>query len=247
MTDFQWTDELVKELVRGTFNYGVSLDEAVEKFKQSKLSKPKEFEILRCFDEDSSYTHEYISKELQNKEQLITNCDDEKCKIYSVKRLSDNEVFSVGDKVEWGKLYTIKRLFVSDNGLMWCDLVSEKGKEYHNVNFGALDKIKTPLFVTDDGIKVFDENQTIHGVLTDFWIKVSYTPHLASMFKEHGKWFSSEEKRDQYILMNKPLLSLQEIFKQTAIVGMACVEMERILTDVAKQKLSDSNGTETLS
>jgi hypothetical protein len=128
-------------------------------------------------------------------------------KIYSVKRLSDGEIFTVGDNTNAG---TIKEFSICGNtlqlkvdGLIFLDNYLVK-------------HIKQPLFKTEDGVNLFegDECYLLHLPL-DTKTNLEYSKTL--MRKEilpnpsYRLIFSTKEKAEKYILMNKPCLSLQDI------------------------------------
>src|SRR6185312_383711 len=89
MDNFQWTDELVKEfeIFYNKIDYAITgcdpIQKVIEQFKKSKEPK-KEYEIL-------------------------STCPIEG-EIHSVKRLSDGEVFKVGDNTTFGQIqsFTIR-------------------------------------------------------------------------------------------------------------------------------------------
>lgn len=132
--------------------------------------------------------------------------------ILSVKRLYDGEVFTVGDGVIWGKPCNILRLFISSNGLMWCDLKYRDGNECHNANIGSLDKAKEVLFTTEDGKEVYNEDN-VFLLCTKTWHKSPAISAPKDPFSDDGriKYFSTEKEREEYILMNKPILSLNDL------------------------------------
>lgn len=61
----------------------------------------KEWEILTCYVNNPNLTHDYIAASNKN---IISNCETEKCNIFSVRRASDNTVWTVGDKTVYGAL-----------------------------------------------------------------------------------------------------------------------------------------------
>lgn len=113
---FQWTNELVMEFVNfHDEQKGIHwLSEDIEKFKQSKSKKEEpQWEIL----EIESYGGE-IRKLIDGEYRLYTDgvgftatylLQRSDSKIKTVKRLSDGEVFSVGDSLDWmGKIESIE-------------------------------------------------------------------------------------------------------------------------------------------
>jgi len=133
---FQWTNELVMEFVNfHDEQKGIHwLSEDIEKFKQSK-SKTEQplWEILEfehssgkatfVLNEDKKYFCQDFKDEYFNLEDLLHNKLGKTYNIKKVKRLSDGEVFSVGDYVEYAfvgasdNFYTphlIKRFEIKD-------------------------------------------------------------------------------------------------------------------------------------
>ena len=113
---FQWTNELVMEFVNfHDEQKGIHwLSEDIEKFKQSKSKKEEpQWEIL----EIECYGGE-IRKLIDGEYRLYTDgvgftatylLQRSDSKIKTVKRLSDGEVFSVGDSLDWmGKIESIE-------------------------------------------------------------------------------------------------------------------------------------------
>lgn len=168
--------------------YGSSLDSA-EKVER------KDYEILERF-EYSKYA-----------------CDGDLSPIKSVKRLPDGEIFTVGDGVIWGKPCNILRLFISSNGLMWCDLKYHDGNEYHNANIGSLDKAKEVLFTTEDGVGIFagEEFYLIYAVNGIGYPNKTIARKELLPFQSYQKTFSTREVAEDWLIMNKPLLSLDDL------------------------------------
>lgn len=132
---FQWTNELVMEFVNfHDEQKGIHwLSEDIEKFKQSKSKKEEpQWEIL----EIESYGGE-IRKLIDGEYRLYTDgvgftatylLQRSDSKIKTVKRLSDGEVFSVGDVI---KVHTDIKPIVSfelkNNKQIWCSIDNAKG------------------------------------------------------------------------------------------------------------------------
>ena len=119
-TEFKWNDKLVQDYIQFyAASYAASVayfnsDETLEKFKQSKSKKEEpQWEIL----EIESYGGE-IRKLIDGEYRLYTDgvgftatylLQRSDSKIKTVKRLSDGEVFSVGDSLDWmGKIESIE-------------------------------------------------------------------------------------------------------------------------------------------
>ncbi len=122
---FQWTNELVMEFVNfHDEQKGIHwLSEDIEKFKQSKSKKEEpQWEILSVFDDDKNP----IYNPSKNIIDVTLKYNGER--IHSVKRLSDGEVFSVGDVI---KVHTDIKPIVSfelkNNKQIWCSIDNAKG------------------------------------------------------------------------------------------------------------------------
>jgi hypothetical protein len=138
MSEFIWTDALVSEL----FELMTSLENpevrkrAIDKFKASKQPKP-EWEIV-SFESGGRVWHrrhnEFDGVVFENNGQCFAEGwglnPETDAKIRSVKRLSDGEVFTVGDTIgnkKWGGFHTItnfvifdeKKLVAFDGDLGW--------------------------------------------------------------------------------------------------------------------------------
>jgi hypothetical protein len=135
--------------------------------------------------------------------------------IHSVKRLSDGEVFTVGDVVV-DKLYNIKRKiegFDIFKTLYTSEIFRFKFKSSVVIEItDSFCKVKQPLFKTKDGVDIYESDEY-------YFVSIDYTeivsPHKDSIyFNEYInrlKCFSTKEKAEEYILMNKPCLSISDL------------------------------------
>jgi hypothetical protein len=218
MSDFSWNDELVKKFVAEKIILGncTSAKEALEQFKE-KHTKPKvEWEIVRVRNKyhNTHVTHNLVEidgRKFINDQNYdyVLNCLEHKYTIESVRRLSDQEVFSIGDEVEakyWGRQTIVGFDVLSNGGL---------------VNFATcrnpitdLKKVTKPipLLVTEDGVEIFDRNEVVYSVCAKGQWEENYTKaHYALNRSSAWKNFSSKEKREDYILTNRPLLSIVDL------------------------------------
>lgn len=110
------------------------------------------------------------------------------------------EIFTIGDKTNNG---TISKFEVDSNGIRV--FFEEKPKNYH-VSLNSIRHIKTPLFTTEDGIDIF-EGDRVYSVTPNFCI--GYSGSLK--YKPIQLCFSTKEAVEEYILMNKPSLSINDV------------------------------------
>jgi len=134
--------------------------------------------------------------------------------IHSVERISDGEIFHIGDKI---KVTTLGEIKIIDR-IKLCEEDGSSFKKgiwvYFSTGGCHFDNITkySPLFTTEDGVDVFEGDT--------YWC-VNNASHLWSLFEQTSKErtklnktvlsFSTKEKAKEYILMNKPCLSLQDI------------------------------------
>lgn len=139
--------------------------------------------------------------------------------IHSVKRLSDGEVFTIGDKCfpigeESNNIHPVDRFdLILDNQLR------VNSKNWY-MNIDGIQKAKPVLFTTENGVDIREG---------DNWFSV-YAPGYTGSFKDwtikerakntnlsiwlHDKSikrFSTKEAAEEYIIMNKPCLSINDV------------------------------------
>jgi len=142
--------------------------------------------------------HHYITKEYCEKYNNI----------YSIKRLSDGKIFSIGDLVtldssnQFNGDITEFRIYIYNKLQIFY-----KGFDY----LENIIKVKQKLFTTEDGVDIF-EGDTFYWIEVNNWsIKTQIAKY--SEFKvsfTYGK-YATENAAMKYILYHKPMLSLAEI------------------------------------
>jgi len=134
--------------------------------------------------------------------------------IHSVKRLSDGEIFTIGDKV------------TLDDTEQFIGNISkfEIYKDNINVFYAGFDyitditKVKTPLFITEDGMHIFGKYTLFSVGVTskvnslDYY-KINEVTHLGLSIPNliDFKWFNLKENAEKYIEQNKPKYSQKQI------------------------------------
>ena len=152
----------------------------------------KNYEILSLVASEKHPQHKKGSKFLHNKDYKFKNMyPTEFWDIYSVKRISDNKIFTIGDSYED---LIIEKMFMSvDN----------------NIITTYKPKVKQPLFTTEDGVDIF-KGDISFGVNSNF--KLSEVKHINKLYiYPNVKEFSTKEKAEEYILLNKPVLSYGDV------------------------------------
>lgn len=160
--------------------------------------------------------------------------------IYSVKRLSDGEIFSVGDKIDCkGWFGNIIKFEIVNTELKIFQQQHIDSSKYKPLSIQELIKFKQPLFKTEDGVNIF-EHSVYHSV---YLPTVEYMGGHCAEIPNNGKYtsdacktFSTKEKAEEYVLMNKPCLSIKEI---APIFGMYHLDNSRTSLDRLTEKLKD--------
>ncbi len=141
--------------------------------------------------------------------------------IFKIKRLSDGEIFTIGDIIDtivddkYKQEILEINLRINYNRLK--DKLIFKTKAGYVVISIAV-KNKKPLFTTEDGVDIFEgdifyyvkfkENRNSYGRV--FEIVIADRPGCIYE-PQYEKYFSTREKAEEYILLNKPVLSLNDI------------------------------------
>ena len=128
-------------------------------------------------------------------------------KIHSVLRVSDGEIFTLGDNCG-GKFYNnrkITEINVEYNKL-WVH--QKEGK----TSLKDIYHIKSAIFTTEDGKDYFEHTTLPYVDIIDFKISSCYTD---SVFYKNNKntikLFSTREKAQEYVVLNKPCLSILDV------------------------------------
>jgi hypothetical protein len=207
-------------------NFPIQNPEKYKEFWQEVFEKDYEIlEIQGKYGSISSYKEQYDS-DLKDKS------------IYKIKRLSDSIVFRVGDEV-------LSKTCSVPNKILSIEIINNKIRLYPRNSFYNLEdikKVKQLLFTTEDKINIYlgDESWILHK---NTWT-LSNTPtiHNNSNWKQIGEsahWnFSTKEKAEEYILMHKPCLSIQDIHNISSIYYLG-KNMRRPSASLLKYKKND--------
>ena len=135
--------------------------------------------------------------------------------IHSIKRLSDGEIFTIGDIVIQTKPFvdnnrwTIKEFSLKDTR---CFTIG--------VNITCIKKVKKPLFVTEDGVEIYEiSNENPYFQLTPEW----YIYEIGNPLYERrkiDKFFSTQTAAIEYRDLNKPKYSIQNIIDASSSIAI---------------------------
>lgn len=142
--------------------------------------------------------------------------------IHSVKRLNDNKIFTIREK--YIDVFNFKRelgRFHISEGKM---LISN-GDNIFVSNITTISKTKELLFTTEDGVDVF-AGDSPWFTLSDIQCKgfnslvMQFKNITGEATKTVYKYFSTKEAAEEYVLINRPCLSIKDVaFIYTSAMG----------------------------
>ena len=213
-------------------NYPEFWEEVVVKKDYEILSLARFCSIKPTITDVSDYGDEFI--------EAMLKCDN--ARIHSIKRLSDSEIFTIGDiidtRVDNKYKQEILEINLGINDLLLKDKLIFKTKSGYVVSHIAV-KVKKPLFTTEDGLDIF-EGDKIYSIDKTKLVFKDIDRIIQSQYFERSslyKYFSTKEKAEEYILLNKPCLSYNEVLNATKIRNKNTFET---LKDLVKSKIQQS-------
>lgn len=210
-------------------------------------TKPKEWEIVEFVNKSGEIYNKKESGKYWLKKDIFAdgcplehmlhtgNCvDSGHFKINSVKR-SDGEVFTVGDKIQlkypfYSPMPIIIKSFEIANDLMVVHSSNISGN--YTQDLSNIEKIKQPLFKTIDGKDIYEGDE--------FYIVVNWLSHSTIATQRHVAFkdgFSTREKAREYVLMNKPCLSVNDVMSFTFSENVHIKRLQEEITELAKSKI----------
>ena len=130
--------------------------------------------------------------------------------IHSVKRLSDREVFTVGDRIT-GQSYTDAR--VIEKIRIRYDGSIELEQKHGDTRLAYATKVKNPIFLTHDGKDIFPEDTVWYVNKENFYHDYITAYPEVKFNSEIRAYFLTEEAAVDYINKNKPRLSTEDCFR----------------------------------
>lgn len=216
--EFKWTENTVAEFIQTRLHIQESASfDLIEQFKASKQPK-QDWEILSVKDTQRGYLVTEVNKlPIYELSEYPEKYEKGRFEIHSVKRLSDDEVFSIGDKVvymnnhnkydiiikiqlgnsQFGPKSPLAPYFVVENSSFGCYI--DRINHY----------IPQIMFTTEDGIPLYKGDKFWH-IDSNFEIKESIAN---AIWTGATRCFSTKEKAEEWLLWNKPVLTLNDIKK----------------------------------
>lgn len=150
--------------------------------------------------------------------------------IHSIKRTSDGEIFTIGDRVKCKNTQNTQIITQFE-----IDLDSIRFR--FNNGCGALlkyfpkpsdiQKVKKPLFITEDLIQIYGGEECYS---VDEELNIS--KFIANSSQVYNKYFAMEANAEEYIKLNKPMFSYMDILNGYK----ACINFNSLHGDVVESK-----------
>ena len=205
------TDELINEFIESKPSVRPeTFIKEWEQFKASKQPKP-DWEIL------SYRVKGFVPREGGNviidKNSLNwvpAQEGHEYYEIFSVKRLSDGDVFTLSTPISTPKHKNLTLTnFLFHNNILYA-LTRPTDEKWR---ISEIENVKKSLFTTEDGQPIY-KGDKVALLSTDNWlisysVTVTHSPFKGD--KNQFKYFSTKEVAEDYVLWNKETLSLNEI------------------------------------
>ena len=159
---------------------------------------------------------ESTEKVVEKDYQILKSCPIEGT-IYSVKRLSDGEVFTVGDRIKVYQHGSIKTINSID---LMGDTSSIKEGIWFTYDSGSchmthIIKQKQPIYLTHDGKDIFPEDIVWYVNKENFYHDYIKAYPEVKFNSDIRAYFLTEEEAKKYIIENKPALSINEFWEIT--------------------------------
>lgn len=216
-----WFEENWGKVDKLSFKLGISTEP--EKYPEFwEEIKDKEYEVLKIkYNDSETYaelcvdgTYCYIGNIKKREGSSLEECLRTNWGIYSIKRLSDGEVFTVGDKItgaSYNDVRVIKTIKLNPMCIGKGIYFEQSGG---HTELEAAKKAKYPLFITEDKVEVF-ENDSVWLVKPS--IEKFFIINWKKYFGDNGKpmpkdkAFSKEINAQKYIDESKPKYSKKDI------------------------------------
>lgn len=213
------TDEMVKGFLKTEVFFRVSEEQVLERWDKFKASHSQPEGVVKEKD------WEILSVKNQNTEEITSDSEDIDAflkgfntgwHIHSVRRLSDGEVFSIGDEIEI--VHGIRKIEKITIERGFLTIYHNSGMLDNHPEYGIFKdikkapEVKEPLFTTEDGVDMFGGDR--------FWLtnedfkifeSSTRTDESPDCYKTETPKFSTKQAAETHVLMNRPCLSIQNV------------------------------------
>jgi hypothetical protein len=216
----------LKQAVDKNFNRSGSEGEAVKEKEYTILSFiAKDGKVFNINGKDNYLCFDY-SKNVPTASGISEEIGLKAYSIHSVRRESDGEIFTLGDKLVYGydTEVIIRFSALKEAGMV---IYFENGVTFLPTARKA--PIRKPILITEDGVEIFEPKDTSEGMVfsvrTDAFIEKRIWVKDAIGCGFLWKHFSTKEKAEEYIKWNKPMYSLKDIgsiiiLEQEALISL---------------------------
>jgi len=256
-----WTDNISEQVYDGNIYIPLKIIEEYKEFWEEV--KEKDYEILSFKSttkhprpneiitlDNNTYNYQIKPSDIScNIEEMLESLNNNYVILYSVKRLSDSEVFTVGDSVDTGgRPYKILS-FETDDELKirtknphtsWTDGLGVylRIEDDYRTTIRNIQKVKKqPLFKTEDGVSMYTGNTVWHTNINYTNLKNCIWSSIVDQtepFTPIKGLFSTKEAAEEYVVLNKPVLSINEILN---VFNNGTTSFKPKLEELVKQKL----------
>jgi hypothetical protein len=181
---------------------------------------------------------ESTEKVVEKDYEILKTCPIEGI-IYSVKRLLDGEVFTVGDRI---KVYQHGSTKTIDSIDLYGNTSSLKEGIWFTYNSGSchithIIKQKNLVYLTLNEQDIFEGDTVWYVNRENFYYDYIKAYPEVNFCSERRAYFLTEEEAKNFIIENKPALSIKEFWEITTMSGSNRVK-SIVLKELVKQRLN---------
>ena len=134
--------------------------------------------------------------------------------IKSVKRLSDGEIFSIGDEVGTpGFSFPIAefKMCTEENTIVVSSYSNFGSDGRYNTRLKDVKKVRKPIFVTEDGVELYEGDK--YYVIYTWSVEGLFTvgKHPEDYIHPNIKYFAEKANAEEYVRLNEPKYSLKDV------------------------------------
>ncbi len=239
---FEWTDELLKEFA-GRANYcgyhklEYYHEEELARFKSSHSKEGvRDWEIFEFrYSDNPNNTlllrenglYYYASGMIRGDLDMLLK--ENKWIIQSVRRLSDGVVFSVSETIDsaYNGVFTIKSIYLTHKyGMLQISGNNGDGTPTQVIPIQSASKLpeRKVLLITEDGVNIHNGENVWYCNIKEWHVNIilslrDYRPETIY------KYFSTKEKADEYLILNKSFFSIWDISMK---INLSDIELNRL-------------------
>lgn len=139
--------------------------------------------------------------------------------IHSIKRLTDGEVFTMGDICNITDSNDCANPIIGFtllNNSILVQLQLSHTDPFSWFDISICQKSKKPLLITEDGKKIYSENETFYFIIKNNTKIEEWNAQLKKNYKfqyepDGEKYFSTRKAAEDYVLQNTKLFSIQDL------------------------------------